>query len=231
MCKRILLASSFALLVTITPLVAQQDSEHVRVYGKLLNRKDSTKVQNATILYEKLPYYDDMGTVRSSLDGDYEFYLKEGEEYSFRVDGLVGFETFETKLVISGGESMNQDFYLPPVEKEELITLKDLTFRPSSARILESSYPSLNEFIVYINERPDVLIQLEGHTDIQGNPTANMALSQARVDAVKDYLSENGVKAKRITTKAFGGSQPLTTERTDEAKRMNRRVEVRLIRP
>ncbi|MEM8895354.1 MAG: OmpA family protein, partial [Bacteroidota bacterium] len=79
------------------------------------------------------------------------------------------------------------------------------------------------------NDRPDKIIQLEGHTDFQGNSAANMQLSQDRVDAVKEYLVDNGIKKNRVLTKAFGGTQPLSTERTDEAKASNRRVEVRII--
>ena len=65
---------------------------------------------------------------------------------------------------------------------------------------------------------------------LAGNAEANMKLSEARVEAVKEYLVKNGINKNRILTKAFGGSQPLFTERTDEAKTKNRRVEVRVIR-
>ena len=84
--------------------------------------------------------------------------------------------------------------------------------------------------MAYLNERPGMVIQLEGHTDFAGNADANMALSQARVEAVKDYMVGKGIKKNRLYTKAFGGTQPLTEERTDEAKTRNRRVEVRVLR-
>jgi outer membrane protein OmpA-like peptidoglycan-associated protein len=57
-----------------------------------------------------------------------------------------------------------------------------------------------------------------------------MELSIERVNAVKDYLISKNIKKNRVQTKAFGGTQPLTLERTDEDKRRNRRVEVRVIR-
>ena len=81
-----------------------------------------------------------------------------------------------------------------------------------------------------MNENPSIIIQLEGHTDFAGNPDANMRLSEARVIAVKEYLVDKDVKKSRIFTKAFGGTLPMTKERTDEAKALNRRVEVRVIR-
>ena len=81
-----------------------------------------------------------------------------------------------------------------------------------------------------MEDHPNNSIQLEGHTDFEGNATANLKLSLDRVEAVKEYLVGQGVRKKRVLTKAFGGTQPLTRERTDEAKARNRRVEVRVIR-
>jgi len=68
-----------------------------------------------------------------------------------------------------------------------------------------------------------------GHTDFAGNAEANMELSQERVEAVKDYLVKKGVKKNRIRLKAFGGSNPVSRERTEEARAANRRVEVRVL--
>ena len=172
---------------------------------------------------------------KSALDGAFQFDMTEGVSYNFRIEGVSGFEPFEKQVTIDSDESGQMLLELKvipiaPEELEELIRLDNLNFNRGSATILSSSYQSLDEFIIYVNERPDVSIQLEGHTDFAGNPDANMRLSQARVESVAEYLSSNGVKKNRITTKAFGGSQPLSEDRTDEAKKLNRRVEVRLIR-
>ncbi|NJM26972.1 MAG: OmpA family protein [Bacteroidia bacterium] len=74
-----------------------------------------------------------------------------------------------------------------------------------------------------------MVIQLEGHTDYQGDPKDNLKLSQQRVNAVKEYLVGRGIKSGRVKTKAFGGSMPLSRDDTPEAHRMNRRVELRIL--
>ena len=73
-------------------------------------------------------------------------------------------------------------------------------------------------------------IQLEGHTDSQGNASANMELSQDRVEAAKKYLVSKGIDKGRVKTKAFGGTQPLSNEKTEEALALNRRVEMRVLK-
>lgn len=203
----------------------------ITVAGKAINEKDSSTI-SATVSYEKLPYYDDMGITRSQPDGSFELSLIQGTEYIIRVENNDGYEPYSENILVrnEGNLSMALLLKIKPVEDEELITLKNLTFNSGSAVIRNTSYASLDEFANYINSRTDVNIQLEGHTDFAGNADANMALSQARVEAVADYLAKKGVKKTRITIKAYGGSQPLSTDRTPEAIAINRRVEVRLIK-
>ena len=81
-----------------------------------------------------------------------------------------------------------------------------------------------------MKENTRIVIQLEGHTDNQGSSKANLALSEDRVEAVKKYLVVKGIAKDRIKTKAFGGSQPLSNEMTQDARAMNRRVEMRILK-
>jgi len=81
-----------------------------------------------------------------------------------------------------------------------------------------------------MKENTKIVIQLEGHTDNQGSSKANLALSEDRVEAVKRYLVSKGIGKDRIKTKSFGGSQPLSNELTQEARAMNRRVEMRILK-
>jgi outer membrane protein OmpA-like peptidoglycan-associated protein len=221
-----------SLILISAALISQGQAidKYVRFNGKVLSQKDSSGI-SASIYYEKLPYYDDMGTAKSGPQGNYEFYLINGDKYNFRIT-LNGYLELTRELSISnanGDGSMNYDFYLEPEEEPELITLNNLIFARGSDVITESSFEELDNLVNYLDSRPSLIIQLEGHTDFAGNPEANMSLSEARVVAVKEYLVSKGVKKNRVLTKAFGGSQPLYTERTDEAKTKNRRVEVRVI--
>ena len=110
-----------------------------------------------------------------------------------------------------------------------VIRLDNLIFQVGKSRISEESYQELDIVHNMMSENNRMVIQLEGHTDYQGNAKENLKLSQARVDAVKQYLVSKGVNKSRIKTKAFGGNMPLSREETPEAHRMNRRVEMRIL--
>lgn len=206
-------------------------ASYVRLSGLVLSNKDSSAI-SATISYEKLPYYDDMGLTKSQADGKYEFYLIRGITYNFTVKA-TGYETINTQVEADDPDEDEQktvNFVMKPDGEIQLITLENLIFSRGSDQISTSSYQELDQLVVWLKDRPNIIIQLEGHTDFEGNQEANLELSEARVEAVKEYLKEKGIKKNRVLTKAYGGTVPLSTDRTDEAKARNRRVEVRVVR-
>ena len=167
-----------------------------------------------------------MGMTSSKTDASFEIQLIKRETYNFSVS-KSGFNKYSQEFKVTGRQEFN--IYIEE-DVIELRKLENLIFARGSDQISSSSYSELNELAVWLNDNPSIIIQLEGHTDFAGNPDANMRLSEARVIAVQEYLIDQKVKKSRIFTKAFGGTQPLTQERTDEAKTLNRRVEVRVIR-
>lgn len=203
----------------------------VRISGVVYNTYDSSTVP-ATILYQKLPYYDDMGMVSSDkADGEFEMYMVKNVKYTVQVKAN-GFDTIEEEFVVrddSNSGELKKHFYLKPDADHRRISLDDLRFSSGSAVITSDSYEELDDLVEWMNQRAEKMIQLEGHTDFAGNASANMRLSQDRVEAVKEYLVNKGIKKNRIRTKAFGGTQPLSQDRTPEAKAKNRRVEVRIL--
>lgn len=223
--RKIYLITLFSLAFVVTTNAQDTRDTLVAVYGKMLKAADSTPV-SGNILYEKLPYYDDMGMASSKTDGTYEIPLIKGKSYNFSVT-KDGYKKYMDKVEVTG--PMEYNIYIKE-DVVELRKLENLIFARGSDRISSSSFQELDELAQWMKENPTIIIQLEGHTDFAGNPDANMRLSEARVIAVQEYIIDKKVKKSRIFTKAFGGTHPLTQERTDEAKARNRRVEVRVIR-
>jgi OmpA-OmpF porin, OOP family len=79
-----------------------------------------------------------------------------------------------------------------------------------------------------MKEYPDYILKIGGHTDDVGDDNANMTLSQARVDAVKNYLVTKGVPLGRIEAVGYGETKPIESNKTSVGKMQNRRVELEL---
>jgi OOP family OmpA-OmpF porin len=75
-----------------------------------------------------------------------------------------------------------------------------------------------------IKSNPDVKVDIQGHTDSIGSEEYNLALSERRAKAVAAFLMDQGVNADQLETSAFGFSQPIADNDTEEGRAMNRRV-------
>ena len=73
------------------------------------------------------------------------------------------------------------------------------------------------DFKNYLQNKPDAHLILGGHADHRGTPEYNQALSQRRVDGVKNFLVAQGVPEANIEVKAFGKDDNLTTEQVKDA--------------
>ncbi len=129
---------------------------------------------------------------------------------------------------IGANNKVMRDIILTP--SGETMRLNNLIFPQGKAVIDPKSFAELDEVAQMMKENSKMVIQLEGHTDNQGSSKANLKLSEDRVEAVKKYLASKGIAKDRIKTKALGGSQPLSNEMTQQARAMNRRVEMRILR-
>jgi outer membrane protein OmpA-like peptidoglycan-associated protein len=106
---------------------------------------------------------------------------------------------------------------------------RGISFETGKAVLKASSFAMLDEVVSILNEYTDYNLKMGGHTDSNGSNATNLALSQARVDAVKTYLMGKGVDAGRIEAIGYGEEQPLASNGTSAGRTQNRRVALSLV--
>ncbi len=105
-----------------------------------------------------------------------------------------------------------------------------LEFATAKDIIKPKSFPSLNALAkLLVEHSADWTLKLSGHTDNEGSPEKNLALSEKRANAVKNYLVKKGAKADKIITEWFGQTQPIADNATPAGRQKNRRVEMKII--
>ena len=107
---------------------------------------------------------------------------------------------------------------------------KTILFNSGKASFQKQAFPILQAMAAILKEYPTANFSLEGHTDNTGSDVLNQKLSEERAAAVKDFLVENGINASRLTSKGFGESAPVESNKTAKGKANNRRVEVKLVK-
>lgn len=110
----------------------------------------------------------------------------------------------------------------------EDLTLRGVTFKTNSAVITPTSKLVLDSAVAYLKARPNSAVEVRGHTDSVGNDEANMRLSKARAEAVRDYLIANGIEAGRLTANGYGETEHVAPNDTPAGREQNRRVTLRI---
>jgi outer membrane protein OmpA-like peptidoglycan-associated protein len=100
-----------------------------------------------------------------------------------------------------------------------------INFERAKADLTSDSTQTLKDLAQIANECPSFSIQIEGHTDAEGTDERNQRLSDRRARAVADFLAQNGVEARRLTTVGYGASRPIADNATAEGRAKNRRIE------
>ena len=115
------------------------------------------------------------------------------------------------------------------VRKDRIEIKQQVHFRPAKSVILKSSYELLKQVAVVIKDAPRITVRIEGHTDNVGKLQTNLKVSQARADAVRDFLVKQGVNPKQLVAIGYGPTRPIASNATKAGKALNRRVEFRIV--
>ena len=122
----------------------------------------------------------------------------------------------------------------PEMTQEQVTKLnayaKTILFNSGKSSFKQETYPVLQSITAILKEFPNSKFSIEGHTDSDGKDAMNQTLSEDRAGAVKGYLIENGIMADRLSSKGFGETMPIDTNKTAKGKANNRRVEVLLVK-
>ncbi len=101
-------------------------------------------------------------------------------------------------------------------------------FAFKSADLDETSAPVLEQITVLLKQHPGLTLVIEAHTDDVGSNTYNLDLSQLRAQSVVKHLVAHGVDEERLKPIGHGKNQPIATNKTEEGRGQNRRVEFRM---
>ncbi|MAA79997.1 MAG: hypothetical protein CL916_12150 [Deltaproteobacteria bacterium] len=103
-------------------------------------------------------------------------------------------------------------------------------FETNSAVIESSSFLLLDDVADILRDFPAIeLIRIEGHTDSDGKASMNKRLSQSRAESVVRYLIRKGITKERMIAVGFGEEKPIASNKTQNGKKKNRRVEMHIV--
>jgi OOP family OmpA-OmpF porin len=105
-----------------------------------------------------------------------------------------------------------------------------IQFELGSARLKRSALPLLRKAARALQRYSDLRVEIQGHASSDGDDDANMALSQGRVESVREFLIVQGIDPDRLIARGYGETKPIADNLTEVGRRANRRVEFKLFR-
>jgi len=132
---------------------------------------------------------------------------------------LTDLYQLENQLVVVEGEQRLID---------DTLGNRIVEFESGSANLTPLGLGILDDMANALRRIGDKPVVITGHTDNVGNPTANLALSNERAEAVKQYLIGRNIDAARLSTTGKGDADPIASNDNEEGRTRNRRIEFTL---
>lgn len=172
-------------------------------------------------------------------DGEFLLCLPMGKDYSLNVK-KAKYLFYSDNFDMQGSRRINDPFLLKiplqPIQNNlkdsskitlynKPIILKNVFFSTASADLRPESEHELNELKKLLDDNPEMKICINGHTDNEGDATANLNLSERRAMSVRQFLISKGINSNRLEAKGFGETQPIDSNDTAQGRQNNRRTE------
>jgi len=121
-----------------------------------------------------------------------------------------------------------EDWY--PLEEGKIILLRDIYFDFDKIELTGPARQELTRLINLLKTYPEMVVEIRGHTDSVGGLEYNMNLSRRRAMAVLHYIVDGDITQSRLKPIGFGPMQPVSDNQSTHGRKLNRRVEFRILR-
>ncbi|MBC7388068.1 MAG: OmpA family protein [Opitutaceae bacterium] len=213
--------------VEISPVIEKKKSDSIVYHFNISNTK-SQLIKNVKALIKSA---EDTFQIKSYVDSSGQFNIKlKNRPYYLSLQAQDYFKLIDTLYYSDNDTVIAKNYHLVALDSGMVFTIKNLVFDRSSSGLSEDVKRELGSLIEMLNDNPTISLEINGHTDNQGDAVKNYELSLERVTNVKNYLTENGIEKKRLNGIGFGGTKPLIGYGTDEERKANRRVEFVIVK-
>jgi outer membrane protein OmpA-like peptidoglycan-associated protein len=204
----------------------------VMIKGKVVDEEGNPL--SASVLYESLTKKKSLGsTISDPNTGEFSLVLPYEENYGFYGE-KEGYLPASQNLNLVGKEKAEEEkvvvLVLPKLKKGNEMVLNNLFFAFRSIEIAKESESELDRLASLLRKNPRLKVVIEGHTDNVGGDSANKKLSVERAVSVANYLkTRHKLEESRITTKGLGQTSPVSDNKTEDGRALNRRVVFKIL--
>lgn len=163
----------------------------------------------------------------TTVNSKFSTNIPQNKEYTFTALAK-GYMPYRETFMLTP-KTLKKDFYLDRIKVGDRFAMRNILFETNKSELKSESITELEILKEFINQNPDIKIEISAHTDIKGSHSLNMKLSDSRAKSIYTWLATNGIGKERITYKGYGPDLPLADNNTEEGRILNRRAEIKVI--
>ena len=209
----------------------REDANMVTLSGKIINTKTGKQLEKGYDVKMRVNSVESRAFVYNEEDATYTLKLPIGFNYDLTPRVINFYNRFEPVDLTSAApmSKIVRNFYVTPIEVGQSVDIENIYFETGKASLKPESFRSLNALVQFLNEYPNVRVEIGGHTDNVGSAAVNERISQERALSVAEYVVAQGIPAHRVVSKGYGFTKPKASNRTAEGRAQNRRVDFTII--
>jgi outer membrane protein OmpA-like peptidoglycan-associated protein/tetratricopeptide (TPR) repeat protein len=191
-----------------------QPTKTIYLTGTVFDAVSTQKLEAGFILKDLETGKEVVRSLSDPVDGTFVVTLPINKDYALSVnkEGYLPYSiNFNLTIPENSDEPYHIDIPLQPLNSkgnDEGNVLANVFFDLDSDNLRKESYVELDDFAAFLLKHPEMKIELQGHTDSQGDDAHNLDLSKRRAKAVHKYLVSKGVPADRMTHQGYGETKP-----------------------
>jgi outer membrane protein OmpA-like peptidoglycan-associated protein len=157
-------------------------------------------------------------------------FMNDGKEVYLKLNTTNSADERNFNIEIVEVEAMKQDLEInlkEAIDATGKAVLYGILFDVGKSNIKPESEEALKQITGYLSANPSVKVIVVGHTDNTGTFAGNETLSKARAESIRNWLISSGkIAPERLLAAGVGQSCPVSTNDTEEGRKLNRRVEI-----
>lgn len=215
------------MLVSAGNALPLEDEKHMRLVGFIKGLKMMEAVEaTIALLSVDEPDYN-MILKPDPATGEFSAEVPAGKQYALHVKA-DGYLLYSGHVATGEGEQ-RVEVEMTPAIKGNTGVMRNIFFENSSYRLDSVSVVELRALLAFLEEHPEIRLEVGGHTDSDVGALPNQELSQARAQVVVNWLVRHGVLPDRLEAMGYGATMPVVPNDSPANKARNRRTEIRVL--
>lgn len=215
------------------PPEAKPEKNVITITGKVTDEKGNPL--EADLKWYDLSANKNIGELKSNPQtGEYIITIPNGLLYSYYAE-KSGYYSVSNTVDLASENTYKElvvDIVMQSIVslEEKSVKLNNIYFDFDKFDLKQESFIELDRVYKFLNDNPNVRVEISAHTDAVGSDEYNQELSQRRAESVVSYLISKGINGERLIAKGYGESIPVADNNTEEGKAANRRVEMKIVK-